>query len=431
MPLRTSSGPTRARRKTSCGGTDVADNEASLGTRFLLYPQSPSTPGYDKPELVWISAPQGSILPGPANDRMYVVDPTGHKDPYEYPYLPPYNGHKAPPVEPSPDGHFDHIDPDSRAFLGVHLFGCIARVLDIWEGYMGRRIPWHFADSYERLEIIPMIEWDNAQSGWGMLEFGYKVMPDNRRELYALNFDVIAHELGHSILFSELGLPQDGLPPGPHFFAYHESIADLCSLISMLHFDTAADRLLRRGRGNLLAMNELNRVAELGDERQIRIAGNARKLSEVSQEVHDHSRPFTGGVFDTIVQTYHDIAVDRGLVDLPAGSVPDARHQRADLESMYGSAFAADYEYKHFQLKEALEEARDIVANGLARSWDRLDCTSVTFQDAAYALCETLQDQGRGDVAETAMECMAWREILTPFDMQLRGPIGSRASHWI
>ncbi len=408
----------------------MANSETSLGTRFLLYPQAPSTPGYDKPELVWVSDPLGSIQPGPQNSRMYVVDPVGHKDPYEYPYLPPYNGPKAPPVEPSPDGHFDHIDPESRAFLGVHLFGCVARILDIWEGYIGHRIDWHFNDSYERLEIIPLIDWDNAQSGWGMLEFGYKSTPDNRKELYALNFDVIAHEIGHSFLFAEIGLPPNGLGPGPDLFPYHEGVSDLCSLIGMLHFDTATDRLLRRDNGNLLAMNELNRVAELGDERQIRIAGNARKLSDVGNEVHDRSRPFTGGFFDAIVQTYHDIAVDRGLVELPRGTIPDARDLDMDLAHHYGRAFAADYDLKHFQLKEALEESRDILAGALAASWRKLDPSSLTYSDAALALCESLQERGNGDVAETMVECMAWRDILTPYDVHLLGRDRSRSVSW-
>lgn len=409
----------------------MAQQEISTGTRFLLYPQTPSTPGYDKPELVWISSPQGSILPGPANDRMYVVDPSHPKDPYTYPYLPPYQGMKHPPAEPGPDGHWDHIDPESRAFLGVHAFGCVARILDIWEGYLGHRIHWHFEETYERLEILPLIDWDNAQSGYGMLEFGYKPTPEGARELYALNFDVIAHEIGHSVLFSEIGLPPANGAPGPDLFAYHEGVSDLCSLIGLLHFDTAVDRILRRGMGNLLAMNELNRIAELGDERQIRIAGNARKLSEVGAEVHDRSRPFTGGVFDAIVQTYHDIVVDRGLVDLPAGSIPDARDIDADLSLRYGRAFAADYEHKHFQLKEALEEARDIIASALAASWQRLDSETLTYARAAYALCDALQDAGQGNVADTVIDCMSWRDILNPFDVATLGRARSPNSIWI
>ncbi|MDV7142558.1 hypothetical protein R3X27_07665 [Tropicimonas sp. TH_r6] len=408
----------------------VETSEPSGGTRFLLYPQAPHTPGYDKPELVWISDPQGSILAGPANDRMYVVAPNAPKAPYQYPYLPPYSGPAAPRVDPSPDGHFDHVDPSDPAFPGVHVFGCVARVLDIWESYLGHRLSWHFTDTYERLEIIPLIDWDNAQSGYGMLEFGFERNPDGSRHPYALNFDVIAHEIGHSILFFEIGLPPTDIPPGPDLHAYHEVVADFCSLTGMLHFDTAMDRLLRRGSGNLLAMNELNRVAELADERQIRIAGNARKMSDVGQEVHDRSRPFTGGIFDTIVQTYHDIAVSEGLVDLPPGSIPDARGMGADLEERYARAFRADYEHKHFQLKAALAEARDHVARAMARSWARLDNESLTYANAAYALCEALQEAGEGGIADTLLESLAWREILTSYDIHALGRDRSRAAIW-
>lgn len=409
----------------------MSSSQASVGTRFLLYPQSPATPGYEKPELVWVSDAQGSILPGPQNARMYVVNPTMPKEPYNYPFLPPFNGAKAPPVEPSPDGHFDHIDPASPDFLGVHVFGCVARILDVWEGYLGHHIKWHFSDTYERLEIIPLIDWENAQSGYGMLEFGYKPTSAGGRDLFALNFDVIAHEIGHSVLFSEIGLPPVGLPPGPDLFAYHEGVSDLCSLVGMLHFDTALDRVLRRGSGNLLALNELNRVAELADERQIRIAGNARRMSEVGHEVHDKSRPFTGGVFDAMIQTYHDIAVAQGLVSLPFGSIADARDFDEDLERAYARAFEADYELKHFQLKAALTDARDIIALGLAKSWSRLDSETLTYSDAAFALCDALQDLGQGQAAETVMECMVWREILTPYDVHLLGQGRSRSAVWI
>ena len=409
----------------------VSDSKASIGTRFLLYPQSPTTPGYDKPELVWISDKQGSILPGPQNARMYVVDPVDPKEPYEYPFLPPFHGAKAPPVEPSPDGHFDHLQPGSRAFLCAHAFGCVARILDVWEGYLGHRINWHFADTYERLEIIPHIDWENAQSGYGMLEFGFRPIAGGVEDLYALNFDVIAHEIGHSILFSEIGMPPVGLPPGPDLHAYHEGVSDLVSLIGMLHFDTAMDRLLRRGSGNLMALNELNRVAELADERQIRIAGNARKMTEVGHEVHDRSRPFTGGFFDALVQTYHDLAVERGLVELPQGSIADARDIDQDLEQTYARAFEADYDLKHFQLKACLADARDIMALGLAKSWGRLDSNSLTYAGAAFAVCDALQEAGHGNVADTVVECLAWREIITPYDVHMMGQGRSRSAVWI
>ncbi len=404
--------------------------DTSSGTRFLLYPQAPITPGYDKPELVWISDPLGSVTAGPINDRMYVKDPLTAKSPYEYPYLPPYPGATHPVVEPSPSGHFDHLEPGSRAFLAAHAFGCVARILDVWEGYLGHRIDWHFGATYERLEIVPLIEWDNAQSGYGYLEFGYDTSGAGERYPYALNFDVIAHEIGHSILFAEIGMPRDGFQPGPDFVAYHEGVSDLCSLLGMLHFDTAMDRLLRRGSGNLLAMNELNAFAELADERQVRIAGNARRMSEVGSEPHDKSRPFTGAFFDAIVETYHNLAIDQGLVDLPKKSVADARDIDADIANSFKAAFEEDYELKHFQLKGALADARDVMGRALAASWAHLDNDDLTFVNAGYAVCEALQTAGQGDVAENLVECLAWREIFNPFDSVMVGQ-GGRSRVWI
>ncbi len=38
-------------------------------------------------------------------------------------------------------------------------------------------------------------------------------------------------------------------------------------------------------------------------------------MSEVTDEIHDRSRPFTGAVFDTIVDVYHAALVREGLAD--------------------------------------------------------------------------------------------------------------------
>src|SRR5262249_49183934 len=58
-------------------------------------------------------------------------------------------------------GHFDHYPVDSREFVTVHVYGSLRRVLDIFESYIGRPIPWQFRESYEKLELIPLIEWEN------------------------------------------------------------------------------------------------------------------------------------------------------------------------------------------------------------------------------------------------------------------------------
>jgi len=130
---------------------------------------------------------------------MFVVDAI-NKNPYSEFTGPPYAGAARPPVRPATDGHFDQISVDSADFLAATMYATVRRTLDLWEAYFGRKIPWHFEMTYPRLELIPAVNWDNAQSGYGFLEFGFGRSlfggPD-RTKPYCENFDVLSHELGH------------------------------------------------------------------------------------------------------------------------------------------------------------------------------------------------------------------------------------------
>ena len=382
------------------------DRQSGLGTRFQLYPQVPHVSGYEKPETVWISTPPALLRAGPEDERMYVRDPVLPKEPYEYPYLPPFAGEAYPPAEAGPDGHFDSLEWNSRPFLAAHAFACVRRVLDIWENYVGHRIEWHFAETYERLEIIPFVEWDNAQSGYGFLELGLDAGSGGPSYPYALNFDVIAHEIGHAILFSLFGFPYGGAGVAD-FSPFHEASADLISLLSFLHFDSGMDRLLRGCNGNLLLLNELNRIAELTGDRQIRLASNARRLSEVTGEVHDRSRPFTGAIFDTIVEDYHERLVERSLADerLLSVSLQDFSSGNLDDISLLTSA---NFRSRPFLFKSALIESRDAVALTLGRAWQQLDPDNLTFAEAAA----TVLSVAGGRLSARLEENFRWREIL-------------------
>lgn len=380
----------------------------AAGTRFNVFPQVPHIADYGKPETVWISSPPGRLLAGPSDHRIYVRDPLLEKQPYEYPYLPPFAGEIYPPAEPAYDGHFDHLDLQSRQFLAAHAFASASRVLDIWESYLGQPIVWHFADTYERLEIIPWIEWDNAQSGYGYLELGWDRGSGGRNYPYALNFDVIAHEIGHAILFSLFGTPEHGQSRGD-FAPFHEASADLISLLSFMHFDSGLDRLLRHTNGNLLVLNELNRIAELTGDRQIRLASNSRKLSDVTDEVHDRSRPFTGAVFDTLVEVYHTLLVSEGLADeqlleIDIREVDEAAMRR--ISSFTAKAFRA----RPFLFKSALTRARDDVALALANAWPRLHADDVTFALAAETVIES-GSRIRPQLGSRFADNFEWREI--------------------
>src|SRR5262245_36377885 len=99
--------------------------DARLGTRFWIFPQAPFIPGYEQPDRVWLPIRPHTIAPGPRDNMMYVVDPLFEKLPYgKGGGEPPFLGPTRPPAMPGPDGNFDHIDPRSREYLGVHAFAC-------------------------------------------------------------------------------------------------------------------------------------------------------------------------------------------------------------------------------------------------------------------------------------------------------------------
>ena len=379
-----------------------------LGTRFLIYPQAPYVPGYSVPETVWISTPPGRLQTGPADAQMYVSDPLFDKEPYEFPYLPPFAGDSHPPAQASFDGHFDGLVPGTRQFVAAHAFACVRRVLDVWESYLGRPVGWHFSDTYERLEIIPCLDWDNAQSGYGFLELGLERGSDGRAYPFALKFDVIAHEVGHAILFSLFGVPETGAGAGD-FGAFHESSADLISLLSFLHFDSGLDRLLRHCNGNLLILNELNRIAELTGDRQIRLASNARRMSEVSGEIHDMSRPFTGAVFDTIVDNFHARLVQQGLADERLLAV-DVRELGEDTLRRISEFTAAAFRQRPFLFKTALTEARDDVAMALAGAWPLLVPDGLSFGEAALTLSREADARNTSLAGQLEVN-FVWREL--------------------
>ncbi|WP_420333835.1 hypothetical protein [Roseibium sp.] len=389
----------------------VSPKTGSLGTRFLIYPQVPHVAGYEKPETVWISTPPGEIKAGPADRRMYVVDPLFEKPVYEYPYQPPFVGDSFPPAEAGPDGHFDHLDPNSREFVCAHVFATLRRVLDIWESYLGHEVIWHFAQTYERLEIIPQVNWHNAQSGYGYIELGIERGDRENAYPYALNFDVIAHEFGHALIFAEMGTPT--ATASRQYFGYHESVSDLIALISLLHFDSVLDRLLRSTNANLLTMNELNRIAELAGDKQIRTASNDRKMSTVSDAVHDLSKPFTGAIFDTLVELYHRDAVERGLVDLPREVSHDRLFELDHHEiELIGKRFAEAYAARSFLLKSTLENARDLLGSAIARSWSTLDPNTLNYAVAGAAIADQFDEMGAPFAGDILMENLEWREIV-------------------
>jgi hypothetical protein len=388
------------------------------GTRFSLFPQPPVLKEVEL-ETVWVSPPPGSIGPGPSDDRMCVVDAIG-KAQYEQD-SPPYRGAANPPVAPGRDGHFDHLRPGDRGFAAAHLYGSSRRVLDIWEGYFGRRIPWYFRDRFERLELVPWVDWDNAHSGPGYIEMGYAETEDGARHPHYLNFDVIAHELGHTVLFSEIGVP----PPGTvtaEYRGFQESGADLFAVVATLHFDSVVERLLRSTHGNLYSLNELTNVGELSDTEQIRVACNAHRMSDVPDprrpvseltqpEIHDLGEPLTGGIFDIFAEAFQADLVAAGLISdgLAAMSYGIPAHPQ-QLDAV-ARGFARAYRGQHERFKAVLLGARDYLGALLVCAWARLSPGFLRFADVGGALVAADRVLTGGRRQRVIRESLAWREI--------------------
>jgi hypothetical protein len=394
----------------------------SNGTRFRLFPQAPYGSGERAPETVWLSPPAGTLGPGPQDHRMYVLDPVGKRAPYGIaftpygtPYLdlPPWQGPIFAPAVPDPNGHFDHLALGTPEFEMAHVYGCVRFVLDVWERYFGRPIEWHFSPQYERMEILLLPAWDNAHVGWGFMEVGAYTTEAGEVRPFSLNFDTIAHEFGHLIIYSEVGVPPMAAAGG-EYFGFHEAAADLTALVAALHFDSVVAHLLEMTRGNLYTFNELNRFAELGPNEQIRIAGTDVKLSAFAAgwtDEHDLSRPLTGALFDIFVDIFHESLLERRLISPKVEDLADRVQYVPEYETLIQSLFDDAYAVDPGAFEEALIDARDHLGQALAATWRRLPVDLLSYVDVAAALLKVDLELTGGRYRRLIRNNFLWREI--------------------
>lgn len=392
------------------------------GTKFKLFPQPSYLDSFERAETVWVSSPPGSLGPGPSDDRMYVVDPIGKPRPYGILpgprgstdlYMPPWRGTVHPPVEPDRAGHFDYLEPGTPAFEAAHLFGSARFVLDVWEDLFGRPIDWHFLADFERLELSLFEQFDNARAGYGFLEVGAETTETGELRPFSLNFDIIAHEMGHLMIYQEIGIPTDETEQG-EYFGFHESAADMVAIIAVLHFDSVVQNLLETTSGNLYTFNELNRFAELSDNEQIRVASNDRRLSEFARgwsDEHDLSQPLTGALFDVLVDVFHESLLDRGLIDPRVEDLSDQIEDSPDYEAIMQPLFDQAYEADPAGFKEALLDARDYMGVALARTWSRLSPHYLNYDDVGETLLEVDRELTGGRHQRIIVNDFRWRDI--------------------
>ena len=395
------------------------------GTLVRLFPQSE---GYDEPVPVELSPPAGSVGRGPTDPTLRAVLPEDKDAPYDPPhYLPPYRGPVVAPAEPNAFGHFDHISVESPQFLSQHLYGGVRRTLDCWERYLGRPVIWWHARERPQLELIPILDWDNAHSGPGFIETGVRHTRAGVPRLFALNLDVIAHETGHAILFAEVGAPEPaGLTPG--YLAFQESFSDLVALVTALHFPMVVDRLLEQTRGNLYILNLVARIGELSGVEQIRVADNTTTIADVAdlrlapdgewidptgqdRTEHDLAQPLTGAIFDVLVDLFQDNLVRAGVIpprfDARGWDAASVEASFDELEAVTGDALGA---YEDV-FRQSLAEARDWVGACMARTMRTIDPEGLSFEAVAACMIRAAADLGLERVEPAFLENFLLRGI--------------------
>ena len=387
--------------------------------RARIYPQSPLGGGVARLETILLAPRVGEVVAGPTDARIYTIDaPT--KRPYgversarREPGRPPWTGPETPPAIPGRDGHFDHLAAGDPGFRQVHLYACVRFALDVWEGYLGRRIPWHFGRDYGQLELIALRGWRNAHMGYGYLEVGEFTLPDGTTSDYCLNFDVIAHEVGHAMMMAFAGRFSPDQVTGD-YEALHEASADWAAMIASLHLRGVTEELLETTRGDLDTANRLNRFAELSSTRQIRMANNNRTLWDFAagwNSEHDLALPLIAALFDAFVAVYRRILRRCGAIAPALDDIAEMAEREPAWRGRARAGFARAYARHPERFLDALEESREIAAEMLVGLWERVDPTRFRLGDIRAILEDIDFRQFGGDLRPIVADAFLRRGI--------------------
>lgn len=415
----------------------LLNNKNQGGTNFKIFVQPRYVKGFQVPETIRISLKPNEVGKGPSDTRIYVVDvkdklPFGEGCPYKPQFIdkngkPKDKDKLLNPPKPDQDGNYHNIDINSRSFLSTTMYATLRFSLDIWESYMGP-IEWitQKENSFERIELIPLININNALAGKGYLEYGYGGKEPssnfniNEIKPYCENFDVLCHELGHQIVYSFVGFPK-GMETYD-FGGFHEFSGDIVSIVTSLHFDTMVDKLLEKTKGNLFSFNILGRLAELSDTEQIRLSFNNKKMSNVSIESHDRSEPLTGAFFDILVEVYQKLLVQNNLIseDLAKRSLNDENpdDDNDPVRIKIQEEFNFSYKDKEQQFKENLLNSRDYLCKLLSQLWKKISPDDFKYSYVLKNIIQIENDMANKEKRDSYIniinESFEWREIYLP-----------------
>jgi len=153
------------------------------------------------------------------------------------------------------------------------------------------------------------------------LSFFYFHPSDNETDslIYtSRSFDIVAHEVGHAALDS---LKPEFLSSSwhPQTGGLHESFGDLTAIFTMLAQMDVCEAIIVESKADLHHKTFFPAMAEqfgeaLGRPMGLRNADNDLQMSDVSTQVHDISRVFTGAIYD-ILADFFEKYQDPGLFD--------------------------------------------------------------------------------------------------------------------
>ena len=340
---------------------------------------------------------------------MYVLDAI-RKVPYRdtdgtYLWHPPAPKSQAReiPTRADPRGQFDHVTPGTRPFSAAAVYATVRCVLEIWESYLGRRLPLLLKSRQKRLEIVPRVTaiGDNAWSGEGFFEFGFG--GGDRRQPNCENFDIVAHEVGHLILRRVIGTARKG-PLEFERRSHDEAGADLISLVSILHLDRVRTAVLEQTRGKLFSVNILSRIGEYRLGRAGRRAGrlllqdktmrSVARLLIKKKDKFGYAKPLLGAAFDILIEIYEAQLVLRGLI--PPELAKRSTEATARGHPRIRREFAKRFRLNPDGFNEALHDATADFARILALAWRKARHSGVTFSKVASHMVTADRQLNRG-----------------------------------
>jgi hypothetical protein len=220
-------------------------------------------------------------------------------------------------VNADANGDFLFDSSSEDAFDAVHTYTVVRQVLTMYQRTLGDKMKWQWnrGSNTDPVSVFPHAgETANAfysRRDRALKFFFFRPPGSDLNEPMVFtcrSLDIVSHEVGHAIL--------DALQPGwlsffspPQTGGLHESFGDLTSIFLVLSQLDQVEFIIAQTKADLHLKNILASVAEqfgtaLGRPAGLRNADNNLKLSQVSSEVHDISKVFTGAVYDVMADAF-------------------------------------------------------------------------------------------------------------------------------